>query len=50
MEKNILESNILILFIDRFKNNKKNGFGELHYPDGKKFIGFWKNDLENGEG
>lgn len=33
-----------------FKDDKKNGQGELSYPDGKKYIGGWKNGKMHGRG
>lgn len=37
-------------YIGSFKNDKKEGYGELEYSDGRKFRGNWLKNKENGIG
>ena len=32
------------------KTNERHGFGMQIWPDGSKYIGYWKNDRVNGQG
>lgn len=31
-------------------NGKRHGVGKQKYPNGMRYIGYWKNDAINGEG
>jgi len=33
-----------------WKDNKRNGYGTLTFPDGSSYVGDWKDDQKNGEG
>ena len=33
-----------------YKNNMRNGFGVMTYPDGRKYEGDFKNNMRNGYG
>jgi len=38
------------LYVGLFKNNKKNGCGEMRYHDGSTYDGRWLDDLRHGSG
>ena len=31
-----------------YKNDKKHGFGNYKWPDGRRYIGFWENGKQHG--
>ena len=37
-------------YIGNYKNDKKEGYGEFIWNNGKKYRGNWKNGNQNGEG
>ncbi|KAH9592382.1 Alsin [Schistosoma haematobium] len=34
----------------QWANGKRNGLGTFHYPNGSKYVGYWKDDLKHGKG
>jgi hypothetical protein len=36
-------------FVGEFKNDECHGEGVLHYPDGKRLHGIWKEGKKNGQ-
>ena len=36
--------------INRIINDKKDGYGEFEWADGRKYKGSWKNGKQHGEG
>ncbi|KAL9648380.1 hypothetical protein ABK040_010543 [Willaertia magna] len=38
------------IYKGQFYDNKKHGFGEIHYPNGDAYVGEWKFNLKHGKG
>ncbi|KAH8867180.1 Phosphatidylinositol 4-phosphate 5-kinase 1 [Schistosoma japonicum] len=34
----------------QWANGKRNGLGTFHYPNGSKYVGYWKDNLKHGKG
>ena len=39
-----------IKYLEKFENDKRDGYGEYKFKDGRIYKGNWKNGFQHGEG